>query len=513
MKAVAYIRVSTDEQVRGTSLDSQEKACLKYAEANGIDLSKENIFREEGISAKLIDRPQLAKMLDYCMKNKGKISHCIIWKVDRLARKAEYHHIIRARLHVAGVKLVSVTEPLSDDPAGRLMEVMLAGFAQFDNEVRAARTTGGMTARLQQGGWPHTPPYGYKRAYTPSNIVTIEPNEDAWKVRKILHEYATGAYTIQQLREYAQSIGLTAKNGKMRSWQIIKDYVANPIYAGFVTSEYLDGKRVKGLHEPLISEATYLRNKSLLDGSVANYSKHAETEWPLRGGFLRHICGKPMTGSAPRGRGGPSPRYSCPVCKAKILKISVSKAKESVHMEFVDLLEQVRPSEPTLRLFKEIALKEWNNEIKSVRELSRALEIEITALEDKKSRVLDLFIDNKISEEEKEKKLAEIEASRSKLIIRQSEVKSDMGDKEAIIDGALLFMSNPGSFWNVAPIELKKRIQDMIFPEGLVYDCDKGFRTAKIATSYLLTTKIAQKGDLNPTLVAATGIEPVTLGL
>lgn len=74
-------------------------------------------------------------------------------------------------------------------------------------------------------------------------------------------------------------------------------------------------------------------------------------------------------------------------------------------------------------------------------------------------------------------------------------------------------MSDPDLFWNIGSIEIKKRIQDSIFPEGLTYDCKTGFGTAKLSESYLLINEIAQKGDSNNTMVAATGIEPVTLGL
>lgn len=74
-------------------------------------------------------------------------------------------------------------------------------------------------------------------------------------------------------------------------------------------------------------------------------------------------------------------------------------------------------------------------------------------------------------------------------------------------------MSNPALFWNLAPLELKRRIQDCIFLEGLAYDCATGFRTPKIAESYLLIKKIASEETKNPTLVVATGIEPVTSSL
>lgn len=512
MKAVAYVRVSSDEQVKGTSLDSQTEACEKYAKDNGIDLPKDNIFREEGVSAKLINRPKLAALLDYCAKNKGKVSHCIIWKVDRLARKSEYHHIIKAQLKKLGIKLVSVTEPIDESPMGNLMDSMLAAFAEFDNEIRMARTTGGMIARLEQGAWPHAAPYGYRRTQI-SGLVTIEPSNNAPKVKRLLEEFSTGAYTIQHAREFAYEIGIRTKDGKMRSWQIIKDALKNPLYAGFVTSDYIDRRMIKGIHEPIISEATYYRNQAILDGSIRNFSREAEEEWPLRSGFLQHTCGKAMTGSSPRGNGGPSPRYACPVCKAKIIGVPVSKGRAIVHMEFMALMERIRPTEDAQKLFKHIVLREWNNESKEAYKLARTLDSELNALQDKRTRALDLFIDNKISEDDKDRKLAEIDADVTKVELRRAEINDDIKDKEQVIDDALLFMSNPAQFWNLAPIEVKRRIQDAIFPEGLVYDCKTGFGTPKLAESYLLITKLAPEDAKNQTLVAAAGIEPATLGL
>ena len=76
--AVGYIRVSTEEQVQGTSLGSQKTALKEFANRNGITLLDKDIFREEGVSAKLIDRPELARMLDHCAKNKGKVIHGVI---------------------------------------------------------------------------------------------------------------------------------------------------------------------------------------------------------------------------------------------------------------------------------------------------------------------------------------------------------------------------------------------------------------------------------------------------
>lgn len=521
MKAVAYVRVSSDDQVKGTSLDGQTEAALKYAKDHGIELPDENIFREEGVSAKLIDRPKLALMLDYCVKNKGKISHCLVYKVDRLARKSEYHHIIKAQLKKLGIKLVSVTEPIGDDPMGNLMESMLAAFAEFDNEIRTARTTGGMIARLEQGAWPHAAPYGYVRMRTAAGIVSIEPGTEAPKMKRLLEEFSTGAYTVQAARELAFDIGIRNRQGKLRTWQMIKDMINNPLYAGYVTSDYIGGRLIKGIHEPIISESTYYRNQAILNGTVRNFSREAEEDWPLRSGFLRHVCGKPMTGSSPRGNSGPSPRYACPVCRAKEIGKPVSKGKEIVHKDFMDLMERVRPTDDAKELFKHIVLREWNNETKDAHNLVRTLDRELNVLQDKRMRTLDLFIDNKIGEDDKDRKVAEVDGNITKLELRRAEMNDDIKDKERVIDDALLFMSNPAQFWNLAPIEVKRRIQDAIFPEGLEYDCETGFGTSlegiKLSESYLLLQKIAPEGAIdsgkNSTLVAPTRIELVTSGL
>ena len=46
-----------------------------------------------------------------------------------------------------GISLRSATEPIDDTSTGKLMEGVLAAFAQFDNDVRSERTLAGMRLR------------------------------------------------------------------------------------------------------------------------------------------------------------------------------------------------------------------------------------------------------------------------------------------------------------------------------------------------------------------------------
>lgn len=81
--------------------------------------------------------------------------------------------------------------------------------------------------------------------------------------------------------------------------------------------------------------------------------------------------------------------------------------------------------------------------------------------------------------------------------------------KEQIIDGALLFMSDAGLFWNLGSIEVKKRVQDAVFPEGVTYDFDNGFGTVKIAESYQLMADLSANEVKNQSMAQLIGLEPV----
>ena len=61
---IHYYRVSSNEQVLGFSLDTQEKFCRELSQKDGYDVLK--TWREEGESAKTADRTQLQLMIKFC---------------------------------------------------------------------------------------------------------------------------------------------------------------------------------------------------------------------------------------------------------------------------------------------------------------------------------------------------------------------------------------------------------------------------------------------------------------
>src|SRR5439155_11739320 len=93
---IIYCRVSSKEQIEGTSLESQELACGEFARSKGIEIQR--VFVERGESAKFADRTELLELLDYCRKRKGELDVLLVWKLDRLARNVNDHFNIKATL-------------------------------------------------------------------------------------------------------------------------------------------------------------------------------------------------------------------------------------------------------------------------------------------------------------------------------------------------------------------------------------------------------------------------------
>jgi site-specific DNA recombinase len=62
--AVIYVRVSAKEQTENLSLSTQLRACEEYCRREGYEILER--FTEQGESAKMTDRTELQKLLNYC---------------------------------------------------------------------------------------------------------------------------------------------------------------------------------------------------------------------------------------------------------------------------------------------------------------------------------------------------------------------------------------------------------------------------------------------------------------
>ena len=139
MTAVIYARYSSDNQ-KEESIDGQLRECKSYAERNGIKII--NSYIDRALSAKTDNRPQFQKMIHDSSRKLFDI--ILVWKLDRFARNrydsAHYKNMLRKN----GVKVVSITETISQGAEGILLESLLEGMAEYYSVELAEKVTRGM---------------------------------------------------------------------------------------------------------------------------------------------------------------------------------------------------------------------------------------------------------------------------------------------------------------------------------------------------------------------------------
>ena len=156
----------------------------------------------------------------------------VVFNLTRFARDKYDHFALRSHLKSLGISLRSATEPIDDTSTGKLMEGVLAAFAQFDNDVRSDRTRAGMKAALELGRWTFLAPLGYLNAPRAMGKSLMPDPERAPIVRRAFKEYATGRFTKQQILQQATRWGLTNRRGQPLSSQAIGMLLRNRLYIG-----------------------------------------------------------------------------------------------------------------------------------------------------------------------------------------------------------------------------------------------------------------------------------------
>jgi len=190
MKSTAiYSRVSTDEQSKGYSLQTQTDACLAYAKEHGYRVAA--TFTDDYTGAAL-DRPALNQLRDYMMNNP--LDVVIVYDIDRLARKSAYQVLIEEEFKREGVAIEYVMAQYDDSDEGRLQKQIRGVIAEYEKAKIMERSKRGKRGKAKSGFvlTGARPPYGYKVRSEPHKAWLEINEEEAAVVRTIFDWYVNG---------------------------------------------------------------------------------------------------------------------------------------------------------------------------------------------------------------------------------------------------------------------------------------------------------------------------------
>jgi hypothetical protein len=102
-------------------------------------------------------------------------------------------------------------------------------------------------------------------------------------------------------------------------------------------------------------------------------------------------------------------------------------------------------------------------------------------------------------EETYREKVAEIRAEIALHKLGLSELATDRNDFTACLTYGKKFIANIDKFWSGAHPDVKRKVQNIIFPEGISYSQKEGFRTTRMSL-------IFQYLRVAPTLKMSVGV-------
>ncbi len=520
--ALGYLRISDKKQIKGESKKNQRETIQKYADNNNIRIIK--WFYDEAKSGKNTERDELMKLLKMAASMKGQIDYVIVYKMNRASRNLDsYIMNVRAVLASRGILVRSATESFDDSPMGHFMENLYVMVGELDNENKAETVIDNMTRLARQGYWQHKPIRGYKACKIKNGEgferPSMKPNGEADLVKKIFMRWNRGNITEAELVRYATSIGFLGLKGKPLSQEVMHKMIINPVYAGYVRDKFTNYELVNGRHEGLISKEMYYQNQEILKMKNKDYLlglKHhrINTMYPLRR-FVRCVnCNNYLTACAPKN----SPRYFChrPGCRG-----TGSMMAYRVHEEFEKYLSIIEPKPNTVKLMKEILKRQTVKELGNINQDIAELRDKLDETASFRTATIKKFITGKISEEDKQSVIDELDNEKIELADQLHELEQRQTLNESQIEYALNFMTNLAKQWSDASLEVKQKFQEMIFPEGFVLDIkNANFITTKISPLYqyskvletISENNVTETQDSNSVMVIPRGIEPLLSG-
>lgn len=502
-KCIIYIRVSSDAQVEGTSLETQEEKCRAYAEQQqGWEVVR--VFREEGESAKMWQRPEFMAALDFLKQQKGKIQFFVMHKVDRISRNVEDQATIMKALRDAGAELRSATENIDETPVGQLLRNMLWAFADFDNKVRAERCRAGALARFRQGYWVSVAMPGYKMVRDPiTKRSNLQPDPQREQHIKWMFEQRALGASFGEIARGMNSRGFRSKHGKSIKESYVERLIKKPEYMGLMRAF---GEEVEGKYEPLVSKELWYRAQAAGEDRARGNIARAKVnpDFPLRGLLYCSVCEMNLTGSSPKGRSKHYQYYhhhnkGCPAPR--------SAAKEEVEKMFREKMEHLKPKPEFAGIVKMAVLDVWNEQVGQHIKDQTLLERRMSELRNEKKALLEekrrkphLYTDEEFLEQKHDidNEISQLESERTVDV----ELNKDFED---VVEKAFVYLSRPYESWLKLDIKSKTEFQRAIFKEGIPFDGQK-FGTAKLS---LLVELLGASSLQKSHLVRGIGVEPI----
>jgi len=185
MKAMGYVRVSTDEQAReGISLDNQKAKIESYCTLHDMELI--GIIEDAGKSGKDLHRDGMKALID-SMKCR-QINAVVVYKLDRLSRKVIDTLNLIELMRNHSIAFHSITDNIDTKSAmGKFFLNVMASLAQMERDLISERTRDALQRKISRNERVGQIPYGWTLSSDGKTLALNKKEQKAIALIRDLH--------------------------------------------------------------------------------------------------------------------------------------------------------------------------------------------------------------------------------------------------------------------------------------------------------------------------------------
>lgn len=242
LRAAAYLRVSTGRQAGSDlSIPDQRNSVLSFCATKGWQVIVEYV--EPGASAMDDARPEFQRMIERASDGDRPFDVIVVHSFSRFFRDAFGLEMYVRKLAKVGVRLVSITQELGDDPGQVMMRQLIGMFDEYQSRENAKHVLRAMKENARQGFYNGaTLPLGYgleeveKRGNRIKKRLAVDPVE-AETVRLMFRLYrhgdgTTGPLGIKALTCWLNERGYRTRRRARYGVATVHGILTNTVYIG-----------------------------------------------------------------------------------------------------------------------------------------------------------------------------------------------------------------------------------------------------------------------------------------
>lgn len=292
-RAALYVRVSTQEQKKGLSVDNQIESLKEFCKDNNCKIV--GIYNDAGISARkrYTKRPQLLQLLEDCKKNR--IDVILFTRLDRWFRSVGDYYEVQRVLDECKVPWRAIWEDYETETSSGVFKVnIMLSVAQSEADRTSDRVKSVMQYKRAKGDYLGRPPFGY----TNRDGKIVKDEEEGKIVEFIFQEFPKSRNFNQVMRD------MHTRFGKL---------ITRPTITKVLTSRVYCGEPVQGISlDPYISPEEFERIRWIKQTAKHTHFTSNSDKYYFSGMVKCGICGHSMYASLSHNKyGNKYAHYQC----------------------------------------------------------------------------------------------------------------------------------------------------------------------------------------------------------